>query len=88
MVVPYPPGIPVLMPGECVGDTGGPQLGYLAALEAFDKRFPGFEHDIHGVERDGAGAFAIECVALEPASSASNGNHANADAAALPTMTM
>ena len=52
MVVPYPPGIPILMPGESAGPADGPLLEYLAALEAFDKRFPGFEHDIHGVERD------------------------------------
>jgi len=27
MVVPYPPGIPVLMPGEHAGESGGPVLG-------------------------------------------------------------
>jgi arginine decarboxylase len=46
MVVPYPPGIPILMPGESSGAADGPLLEYLFALEAFDKRFPGFEHDI------------------------------------------
>jgi hypothetical protein len=50
MVVPYPPGIPILMPGESSGPADGPLLQYLSALEAFDKRFPGFEHDIHGVQ--------------------------------------
>ena len=49
-VVPYPPGIPLLMPGENAGPADGPLLGYLKALEAFDKRFPGFTHDTHGVE--------------------------------------
>jgi arginine decarboxylase len=67
MVVPYPPGIPILMPGESAGAADGPLLEYLAALEAFDRRFPGFEHDIHGVERDAAGSYAIECLTLEPA---------------------
>jgi arginine/lysine/ornithine decarboxylase len=49
-VVPYPPGIPLLMPGENAGAADGPVLAYLKALEAFDCAFPGFAHDIHGVE--------------------------------------
>lgn len=53
-VVPYPPGIPLLMPGENAGAADGPLLNYLKALEAFDRQFPGFAHDTHGVEvRDG-----------------------------------
>lgn len=49
-IVPYPPGIPLLMPGERVGSANSPALSYLAALEDFDARFPGFEHDTHGIE--------------------------------------
>ena len=53
-VVPYPPGIPLLMPGENAGDADGVFLHYLKALEAFDQAFPEFSHDIHGVEvKDG-----------------------------------
>ena len=60
-VVPYPPGIPLLMPGENAGPADGPLLGYLKALEAFDHRFPGFSHDIHGVEvKDGR--YHILCI--------------------------
>jgi arginine decarboxylase len=62
MVVPYPPGIPILMPGERAGAADGPVLQYLLALQAFDARFPGFAHDIHGVERDPQGTFRIECL--------------------------
>jgi arginine decarboxylase len=79
MVVPYPPGIPILMPGESAGPADGPLLEYLAALEAFDKRFPGFEHDIHGVERDAGGSYAIECLTREPAghtNGSASGKHA------------
>src|SRR4051812_29532457 len=43
-VVPYPPGIPMLMPGESTGDIDGPYLSYLRALRAWDRRFPGFGH--------------------------------------------
>ncbi|AWF81907.1 arginine decarboxylase [Microbulbifer sp. A4B17] len=53
-VVPYPPGIPLLMPGENFGDSNSPALSYLKVLESFDRQFPGFVHDNHGVEvRDG-----------------------------------
>jgi arginine decarboxylase len=75
MVVPYPPGIPILMPGESTGAADGPLLQYLTALEAFDKRFPGFEHDIHGVARDTRGNYMIECLALEAGSVSTNGSH-------------
>lgn len=60
-VVPYPPGIPLLMPGENVGSADGPLLGYLKALQDFDHRFPGFGHDTHGVEvKDGT--YYILCI--------------------------
>ena len=62
-VVPYPPGIPLLMPGEEVGQEDGPVLGYLEALEAFDALFPGFTHDTHGVEvKDGE--YHVLCLQL------------------------
>ena len=60
-VVPYPPGIPLLMPGEKTGPADGPILGYLKALEAFDAQFPGFEHDTHGVENEN-GRYVISCI--------------------------
>lgn len=62
MVVPYPPGIPILMPGERAGTNDDPVLRYLLALQAFDARFPGFAHDIHGVERDEHGVFSVQCL--------------------------
>jgi arginine decarboxylase len=63
-VVPYPPGIPMLMPGEATGADDGPYLGYLRALSAWDKRFPGFGHDTHGVEnRDGV--YYVQCLRAE-----------------------
>ena len=49
-VVPYPPGIPMLMPGENAGPAKGPAIGYLKAMRDFDRLFPGFDHDTHGVE--------------------------------------
>ena len=49
-IVPYPPGIPLLAPGERTGKQSEPVLQYLSSLEAFDREFPGFEHDTHGIE--------------------------------------
>lgn len=62
-VVPYPPGIPMLMPGEDTGPDDGPYLGYLKALSNWDRRFPGLGHDTHGVEnRDGV--YYVQCLKL------------------------
>jgi arginine/lysine/ornithine decarboxylase len=60
-VVPYPPGIPMLMPGEYAGEMHGPYLSYLRALQAWDERFPGFGHDTHGVENIG-GKYFVYCL--------------------------
>jgi arginine/lysine/ornithine decarboxylase len=60
-VVPYPPGIPMLMPGEETGAADGPYLGYLRALAAWDRRFPGFGHDTHGVENR-KGTYYVQCL--------------------------
>ncbi|MEU1777887.1 MULTISPECIES: Orn/Lys/Arg decarboxylase N-terminal domain-containing protein [Streptomyces] len=63
MVTVTPPGIPVLMPGESIGAADGPLLRYLGALESFDRRFPGFRSETHGVTVDDeTGDYAIECV--------------------------
>lgn len=65
MLVPYPPGIPVLMPGERLpqGDTG--IIGYLEALQAFDKQFPGFSHEIQGVSVDQDGEYWVRVIVEE-----------------------
>jgi arginine/lysine/ornithine decarboxylase len=65
-VVPYPPGIPMLMPGENAGATDGPYLSYLRALRDWDARFPGFGHDTHGVEvKDGR--YYMQCLRQDAA---------------------
>ena len=65
MIVPYPPGIPLMMPGEKAGKKNGPLLQYLLALQEFDLRFPGFEHDTHGVEPNADGKYEILCLTEE-----------------------
>ena len=60
-IVPYPPGIPMLMPGENAGPESSPYLKYLKALQEWDGKFPGFGHDIHGVEND-KGTYFVYCL--------------------------
>jgi NAD(P)-dependent dehydrogenase (short-subunit alcohol dehydrogenase family) len=60
-VVPYPPGIPMMMPGESAGPADGPYIGYLRALRDWDRRFTGFAHETHGVEVDG-GEHYLRCL--------------------------
>ncbi|MFI0192583.1 Orn/Lys/Arg decarboxylase N-terminal domain-containing protein [Streptomyces sp. NPDC017082] len=66
MVTVTPPGIPVLMPGESTGAQDGSLLRYLTALETFDRRFPGFRSETHGVTIDEeTGDYEIECLRPE-----------------------
>jgi len=65
MLVPYPPGIPVIMGGEVMDDKAAPIFEYLTARQDFENAFPGHESDIHGVERverDGRQYFQTLCV--------------------------
>jgi arginine decarboxylase len=66
MVVPYPPGIPIRMPGERMGDAASPTIRFLLALEEFSKRFPGFEREVHGIEVDSQGEFWMRSVIETP----------------------
>lgn len=61
MLVPYPPGIPILMPGEVL-EKESPQLDFLLALEKFNGKFPGFEREIHGIEIDKDGSFCMRVI--------------------------
>src|SRR5512136_211955 len=60
-IVPYPPGIPLLAPGERTGKLNEPLLQYLKSMQDFDRQFPGFEHDTHGVENV-KGEYMMYCI--------------------------
>ena len=51
MLVPYPPGIPIMMGGEIMDESALNILDYLTARQNFEMEFPGYTSDIHGVER-------------------------------------
>ena len=52
MMVPYPPGIPIMMGGEIMNQKALPILKYLTLRQDFENEFPGYESDIHGIERE------------------------------------
>ncbi len=49
-VIPYPPGIPMLISGESFGPSDSPQITYLHTLETWNHQFPGFENITEGAE--------------------------------------
>jgi arginine/lysine/ornithine decarboxylase len=62
LVTPYPPGIPLLIPGEVFNQK---IVDYLRFAREFNAACPGFETDIHGLveeERDGKPHFFVDCV--------------------------
>ncbi|MCL2658585.1 MAG: arginine/lysine/ornithine decarboxylase [Betaproteobacteria bacterium] len=62
LVTPYPPGIPLLIPGERFNAT---IVRYLRFVREFNQRFPGFETDVHGlvVETiDSKKHYFVDCV--------------------------
>ncbi len=62
LLTPYPPGIPLLIPGERFNAT---IVRYLRFARDFNTGFPGFETDIHGLVKevvDGAAQYHVDCV--------------------------
>jgi arginine decarboxylase len=60
-VIPYPPGIPIVMPGENFGPANGAWISYLKALQEWGETFPGFAKEVEGtVEKDGT--YYIYCL--------------------------
>jgi arginine decarboxylase len=62
MLVPYPPGIPMSMPGERLGGPESPVVKLILAMEEFGKLFPGFEREVHGIEVDDGGKYWMRAV--------------------------
>ena len=62
LLTPYPPGIPLLIPGERFNKT---IVDYLKFARDFNEKFPGFETDVHGLvkmEVDGVQGYYVDCV--------------------------
>jgi arginine decarboxylase len=62
LLTPYPPGIPLLIPGEQFNQV---IIDYLKFARVFNERFPGFETDVHGLVKDmvsGKAIYYVDCV--------------------------
>jgi arginine decarboxylase len=64
LLTPYPPGIPLLVPGECFNKK---IVDYLKFTRNFNAKFPGFATDVHGLvheldEETGRGTYYVDCV--------------------------
>ena len=57
LLTPYPPGIPLLIPGERFNST---IVKYLQFARDFNARFPGFDTDIHGLIRSESGEYMVD----------------------------
>ena len=66
LLTPYPPGIPLLIPGEVFNRK---IVDFLKFTRAFNAAFPGFDTDVHGlVESDGDAethCYFVDCVRAE-----------------------
>ena len=60
-VIPYPPGIPIVMPGEDVGPRDGPWLTYLRLLQEWGEEFPGFAKEVEGTAETN-GKYHVYCL--------------------------
>jgi arginine decarboxylase len=63
LLTPYPPGIPLLIPGERFNKI---IVNYLKFAREFNEKFPGFETDNHGLVKkivDGKATYYVDCVA-------------------------
>ncbi|WP_019881947.1 MULTISPECIES: arginine/lysine/ornithine decarboxylase [unclassified Methylophilus] len=65
LLTPYPPGIPLLIPGERFNKV---IVNYLKFAREFNEKFPGFETDNHGLVKqivDGKAVYYVDCVKQE-----------------------
>jgi arginine decarboxylase len=62
LLTPYPPGIPLLIPGERFNRT---IVRYLQFAREFNAACPGFETDIHGLVKENGTGYYVDCVAQE-----------------------
>ncbi|WP_213715233.1 lysine decarboxylase LdcC [Cedecea lapagei] len=59
MILPYPPGVPVVMPGEVITKESRAVLDFLLMLCSVGEHYPGFETDIHGAKLGEDGVYRV-----------------------------
>ncbi len=60
MILPYPPGVPLVMPGEMITEESRAVLEFLQMLCEVGAHYPGFETDIHGAYRQNDGRYTVK----------------------------
>ncbi|EBG1722241.1 lysine decarboxylase, partial [Salmonella enterica] len=60
MILPYPPGVPLVMPGEKLTEANRPILDFLQMLCEIGSHYPGFETDIHGAYKQADGRYTVK----------------------------
>ncbi len=60
MILPYPPGVPLVMPGEMITEESRAVLDFLLMLCSIGERYPGFETDIHGAKLTEDGRYLVK----------------------------
>jgi lysine decarboxylase len=60
MILPYPPGVPLIMPGEMVTKESKCILDFLLMLCEIGEKYPGFETEIHGAYRQSDGRYMVK----------------------------
>lgn len=66
MILPYPPGVPMVMPGEMITQESRAVLDFLLMLCSIGEHYPGFETDIHGAKLTEDGRYLVK-VLKQPA---------------------
>lgn len=64
MILPYPPGVPLLMPGEMLTEESRTVLDFLLMLCSVGQHYPGFETDIHGAKQDEDGVYRVRVLKM------------------------
>ena len=59
MILPYPPGVPLVMPGEMITESSRAVLDFLLMLCTIGEHYPGFETDIHGATLTEEGRYMV-----------------------------
>ncbi|EOU1295651.1 lysine decarboxylase LdcC [Cronobacter sakazakii] len=65
MLLPYPPGVPLVMPGEMITDDSRAVLDFLLMLCSIGRHYPGFETDIHGAKCGEDGVYRVRVLKSE-----------------------
>lgn len=62
MILPYPPGVPLVMPGEMLTEENRATLEFIQMLCEIGSYYPGFDTDIHGAYKQIDGRYTVKVI--------------------------